>query len=199
MTTKRNINPNENGEKTMTEEIRKFQVDRIYENSSVCDSECIFSFRINRRTEKSVWITGSNNINNERRKIDVYNGEETIYPFGKYSMATIIGADDIKKDEIKTKDEKIDIKVKINKEMYSNQYKQIQIDISTLCRKIENGCTLEELQNLYMPQLDRLTLTRDTIQENLNLYGDLEPVKPLPKVIRTAELPGFKVINGGRN
>ena len=105
MTTKRNINETQKGEKTMTEEIRKFEIGRIYENSSVCDSNCIFSFRINRRTEKSVWITGEG-IDNERRKIDIYNGEEQIFPLGKYSMATIIGADDVKKDEIKTKDEK---------------------------------------------------------------------------------------------
>lgn len=66
-----------------------FKTGQTYSTTSICDHNCIFSFVINRRTAKSVWITGES-IKNERRKITVYNGKETILPFGRYSMAPVI-------------------------------------------------------------------------------------------------------------
>lgn len=72
---------------------KRFEVGRRYSTPSICDSECIFTIKIHRRTAKSVWITGLDIKTPSRRKIEIWEGVESIYPFGKYSMAAIIRAD----------------------------------------------------------------------------------------------------------
>jgi len=71
--------------------MERFEVGKTYTVTSICDHECVFSFRINRRTAKSVWITGGR-VHNERRKISIWDGSEVIYPLGKYSMAPMLRA-----------------------------------------------------------------------------------------------------------
>jgi len=72
--------------------IKKFKVDKEYLTSSVCDHNCIFKFKIVRRTEKSVWITGSQIKKETRKGLYIYNEAENFKPFGSYSMAPIIRA-----------------------------------------------------------------------------------------------------------
>jgi len=75
-------------------EQRTFEAGRTYAMTSVCDSNCRWTFKVVRRTAKSVWL-----LNDEgetvRRVISTYNGEEQVFPLGKYSMAPILGADDL--------------------------------------------------------------------------------------------------------
>ena len=71
--------------------MKQFVTGKTYETRSICDYNCIFSFEILRRTKKCVLILVHGDI--VRRKIEIYNGTETFYPFGKYSMAAIISAD----------------------------------------------------------------------------------------------------------
>ena len=68
----------------------KFKAGRTYSTRSICDHECIFSFRVTRRTAKSVWITKDGET--VRRSISIWNGVEQFFPFGHYSMAAIISA-----------------------------------------------------------------------------------------------------------
>ena len=70
--------------------MKQFKVGETYETRSICDHNCIFSFKILRRTAKCVWV----NVDGEivRRGIEVWRDAETFYPFGKYSMAAIISA-----------------------------------------------------------------------------------------------------------
>ena len=70
--------------------MKKFETGKTYSTRSICDHNCIFSFKILRRTAKSVWVK----VDGEkvRRAIEVYDEKETFYPFGKYSMAAIISA-----------------------------------------------------------------------------------------------------------
>jgi len=70
--------------------MRTFEVNKEYSARSICDYDCIFSFKILRRTAKSVWIKVNRQI--VRRQIEIYNDAETFYPFGHYSMAAIISA-----------------------------------------------------------------------------------------------------------
>jgi hypothetical protein len=35
----------------------KFEVGRTYSTRSVCDHNCIFSYTVTRRTDKTVWLT----------------------------------------------------------------------------------------------------------------------------------------------
>jgi hypothetical protein len=74
----------------MKRTIAKFETGKTYSTRSICDSECIFSYEIIRRTAKSVWIKTMTGI--ERKKIDVYDNSEMIFPEGKYSMAPILRA-----------------------------------------------------------------------------------------------------------
>ena len=72
-----------------------FRVNREYSTRSACSHECIFTFKVTRRTAKSVWITGDTHEHEPtRRKIEMWDGKESIYPLGKYSMAPIIREDD---------------------------------------------------------------------------------------------------------
>ena len=75
--------------------IVQFQVGKNYSTNSICDSNCWFPFVIKRRTDKNVWIEYSGTTT--RRKIDIWDGVESIKPFGSYSMAPILRATDLKK------------------------------------------------------------------------------------------------------
>ena len=70
--------------------MRTFQINKEYSARSICDYDCVFTFKILRRTAKSVWVKVHNKI--VRRQIEIYDDTETFYPFGKYSMATCIYA-----------------------------------------------------------------------------------------------------------
>jgi len=71
-----------------------FEINQEYATSSVCDHECIF--KVTKRTAKSVWITGDTHESQPvRRKIEMWEGKESIYPLGHYSMAAIIREDDL--------------------------------------------------------------------------------------------------------
>lgn len=70
--------------------MNKFTVNQQLSTSSVCDSECIFRATVVKRTPKTVTI---NTRGEEKRcKIHIYEGNEFIYPFGKYSMCAIFKA-----------------------------------------------------------------------------------------------------------
>jgi len=65
--------------------MKKFEAGKTYYCRSICDSECKWEYTIERRTAKSVWISGN------RFGIGTgINGEEIVYPQGKYSMAPIL-------------------------------------------------------------------------------------------------------------
>ena len=61
--------------------MEKFVVGNTYFVRSNCNHECIFSHEILNRTAKSVLILIDGDI--KRRKVEIYEGEETIYPYGK--------------------------------------------------------------------------------------------------------------------
>jgi len=70
--------------------MKQFKPGNTYSTRSICNHDCIFSFKIIRRTEKSIWTEVDDKI--VRRSIEIYDDTETFYPFGKYSMAAIIRA-----------------------------------------------------------------------------------------------------------
>jgi hypothetical protein len=71
----------------------KFQVGRTYSTRSICDHECIYSFRILARTTKQVTVQVHDKI--VKRGLAIWEGVEHFKPFGTYSMCAIIGADDL--------------------------------------------------------------------------------------------------------
>ena len=70
----------------------RFIKHNTYSTRSSCNRESIYTFEIIKRTEKSVWILEAGEKEIIRRKIIMYDGIESIYPIGKYSMAPILRA-----------------------------------------------------------------------------------------------------------
>ena len=71
----------------------KFNVGQTYSTRSICDHECIFSFKILARTAKQVTVK----VSGETVKRGIrpnWQGIESFRPFGNYSMAAVISADD---------------------------------------------------------------------------------------------------------
>lgn len=74
----------------------EFKVGKTYATSSICDHNCIFSYTIIKRTEKTVTIRDK--FGSEKRcKIhrDDYRPIEYIYPQGIYSMCPVLDAGDL--------------------------------------------------------------------------------------------------------
>ena len=74
---------------------KQFEIGKTYATRSICDSDTWFSVRILGRTAKQVAIEVRGKT--VRRGIFVYQGVEQFRPFGSYSMAAVIGADDERK------------------------------------------------------------------------------------------------------
>ena len=80
-------------------QMTQFNVGQNYSTRSIGDHDCIFTWQIIRRTASSVWIQevsrwGELRGKVERKKVTMWDGQEIIYPNGKYSMAPILRADD---------------------------------------------------------------------------------------------------------
>lgn len=79
-------------------ELIKFEEGKTYSTPSICDSDCIFSVTVARRTDKSIFTSEG-----KRLKIYVYEGREQVKPYGTYSMAPIIDATDCEKPKTPAK------------------------------------------------------------------------------------------------
>lgn len=71
--------------------LTKFEVGQSYATRSACDHDCIFSFVIKARTAKTVTVDVHGC--EVRRGLSAYDGVEQFKPFGTYSMAAVISAD----------------------------------------------------------------------------------------------------------
>ncbi len=75
---------------TNTTPITQFQIGKTYTCRSVCDYDCIFSFEIIKRSEKTITIKYHDR--EVRRTVRVYDGCEQIDPHGRYSMSPVLTA-----------------------------------------------------------------------------------------------------------
>jgi len=72
---------------------KKFKVGQELETRSICDSDCIFTGKVLKRTEKTVTISSPGEKNRRCKVHQSWNGDgEFIYPFGRFSMAPIFKA-----------------------------------------------------------------------------------------------------------
>ena len=78
---------------TNTDNIIKFQTGLKYSCRSVCDHNCIWTFTVIKRTAKFITIEDSRG-EVKRVGVHVWQGSESAYPLGQYSMCPIIKADD---------------------------------------------------------------------------------------------------------
>ena len=72
--------------------MKKFEVGKSYATRSICDYDCIHSFEILARTDKSVTVKVHGKT--VRRGLRTYDGEECFSPFGRYSMSATIFANE---------------------------------------------------------------------------------------------------------
>lgn len=76
--------------------MKKFEVGGKYSVSSICNSNCVWVFEVLSRTAKTVTLACNNGETMKCRineKISTYRKAETVYPFGQYSMAPTLTAE----------------------------------------------------------------------------------------------------------
>lgn len=66
----------------------KFEAGKTYATRSVCDHDCIIRVVVAKRTAKTLTTAAGKTL-----RISEYNGVEQVKPWGTYSMAPIVGAD----------------------------------------------------------------------------------------------------------
>jgi len=69
----------------------KFQVGTAYSGRFIGDYDSVFTVKILQRTAKTVTIIGPKGMAKHRISLD-HEGGETIFPFGRYSMAPVCRA-----------------------------------------------------------------------------------------------------------
>lgn len=72
--------------------IAKFEVGATYSCTSICDSECVFRFTVEKRTEKTVWLNYHGKI--RARRVRIHGAAECCDPLGQFSMSPVLFATD---------------------------------------------------------------------------------------------------------
>lgn len=71
----------------------KFETGKTYKMTSVGDSNCHWFLKVIRRTAKTVWLEGDTmGKGTISRRVDLWEGTESVRPFGNYSMSPILRA-----------------------------------------------------------------------------------------------------------
>ena len=73
----------------------KFETGKTYATRLTTDHSAIIRFKIHKRTDKTVTITGNLVNDPQNFRIYLYEGIEKIRPWGSYSMCPIISADQV--------------------------------------------------------------------------------------------------------
>lgn len=69
-----------------------FKVGNTYSARSVCDHNCVWTFKVSKRTAKFVTFVDELTGDTYRRGVHVWDGAEWARPFGDYSMAPTLYA-----------------------------------------------------------------------------------------------------------
>ena len=74
--------------------LAKFEVGKTYGVRSICDSDCIFRFKVVARTAKTVTITDGRDTWRRGILVDPewFGDNEAIRPLGRYSMSPVLVA-----------------------------------------------------------------------------------------------------------
>lgn len=79
-----------------TKKMKQFEIGKTYSTSSICDSNCIWSYTITERTACTVTATdkfGETRTFRISKKHSEYRNAETFLPEGSYSMCPMISAE----------------------------------------------------------------------------------------------------------
>ena len=72
--------------------MKQFKVDNTYSMRSVCDHNCIWECKVISRTKCFLTLKVSGYRDPIKCKVSQYEGEETCFPLGHFSMAPILRA-----------------------------------------------------------------------------------------------------------
>lgn len=76
--------------------MKKFEVNGLYSMRSACDHNCVWQFIVTARTAATITLVYKEGHEGKTIKCRVnkreseWNGAETIYPLGRYSMAPVL-------------------------------------------------------------------------------------------------------------
>lgn len=75
-------------------EMKKFEIGKTYTMTSICNSDCVWSYKVTERTAQTITITDGKEVKKCRisKKYSTYRDAETILPLGNYSMAPMLSA-----------------------------------------------------------------------------------------------------------
>lgn len=74
--------------------MRKFEIGKTYYMASPCDTECIWTYTVTKRTPATITITDGKKAKTCRiSKHSEMFGEEMVYPLGRYSMCPVLTAE----------------------------------------------------------------------------------------------------------
>lgn len=75
--------------------MKHFEIGKEYSMRSICDHECVWTYKVIGRTAKTVTISDGKEIKKCRisAKISEYRNAETVYPLGNYSMCPMLSAE----------------------------------------------------------------------------------------------------------
>lgn len=72
----------------------KFEIGKNYSMRSIGNHDCVWTFEVIDRTAQTITITDGKEVKKCRvnKKVSEWNGTETIYPLGRYSMCPVLHA-----------------------------------------------------------------------------------------------------------
>lgn len=73
-------------------QVAQFEVGKTYYTRSICNHDCIFSIKVLKRTAKTVVVLKDGKEKRCKIGLSYNEKEETITPWGIYSMCPVIGA-----------------------------------------------------------------------------------------------------------
>lgn len=80
----------------MEKEIKRFKVGQHYSCRSACNHDCVWTYIIAARTEKTIVLQDRYGTQKmcriDQKKAERF-GYESVYPLGKYSMCPVLSAD----------------------------------------------------------------------------------------------------------
>ena len=77
--------------------MQTFETGKTYSTTSICNSDCVFSYRVVKRTAATVTMINKFGVEKTYRinkRLSEYRNAESIYPEGNYSMCPILSADE---------------------------------------------------------------------------------------------------------
>lgn len=70
--------------------MKSFEAGKTYSTRSACDYDCIISITVEKRTAKTITTSEGKRL---RVKLCPFSGNETVKPWGSYSMCPVISAE----------------------------------------------------------------------------------------------------------